>query len=67
MIVNLKKYFIYVSTATVFRHTRRALDPITVGCEPPCGCWKLNSDPLEEHSVLLTAEPSLQPMIVNFM
>jgi hypothetical protein len=30
------------------------------GCEPPCGCWELNSGPLEEQSVLLTAEPSLQ-------
>jgi hypothetical protein len=28
------------------------VDPI------PCGCWKLNSGPLEEQSVLLTAEPS---------
>ena len=27
----------------------------------PCGCWDLNSGPLEEQSVLLTAEPSLQP------
>jgi hypothetical protein len=24
-------------------------------------CWELNSSPLEEQSVLLTAEPSLQP------
>jgi hypothetical protein len=32
------------------------------GCEPPCGCWELNSGPLEELSVLLTAEPSLQPL-----
>jgi hypothetical protein len=39
----------------------RALDPITDGCELPCGCWELNSGPLEEPSVLLTAEPSLQP------
>ena len=31
------------------------------GCEPPCGCWELNSGPLEEQSVLLTTEPSLQP------
>jgi hypothetical protein len=30
------------------------------GCEPPCGCWDLNSRPLEEQSVLLTIEPSLQ-------
>jgi hypothetical protein len=22
-------------------------------CEPPCGCWELNSGPLEEHQVLL--------------
>jgi hypothetical protein len=31
------------------------------GCEPPCGCWELNSGPLEEQPVLLTADPSLQP------
>jgi hypothetical protein len=38
-----------------------ALDPVTDGCEPPCGCWELNSGPLEEQSVLLSAEASLQP------
>ena len=32
------------------------------GCEPTCGCWDLNSEPSEEQSVLLTAEPSLQPL-----
>jgi hypothetical protein len=37
-----------------------ASDLITDGCEPPCGCWDLNSGPSEEQSVLLTAEPSLQ-------
>jgi hypothetical protein len=31
------------------------------GCEPPCGCWDLNSGPLEEQSALLTADPSHQP------
>jgi hypothetical protein len=30
-------------------------------CEPPCGCWDLNSRPSEEQLVLLTAEPSFQP------
>jgi hypothetical protein len=25
-------------------------------------CWELNSGPLEEQSVLLTSEPSLQPL-----
>jgi hypothetical protein len=44
----------------VFRH-QKASDPIIDGCEPPCGCWELNSGPLEEQSVLLTTEPSLQP------
>ena len=31
------------------------------GCELPCGCWELNSGLLEEQSVVLTSEPSLQP------
>jgi len=30
--------------------------------QPPCGCWDLNLRPLEEQSVLLTFEPSLQPV-----
>jgi hypothetical protein len=42
-------------------HQKRAPDLITDGCEPPCGCWDLNSGPSEEQSVLFTAEPSLQP------
>ena len=44
-------------------HQKRASDLMTDGCEPPCGCWELNSGPLEEQSVLLTAEPSHQPPI----
>ena len=39
---------------------------ITDGCEPPCGCWELNSGPLEEQAMLLTAEPSLQPQNTSF-
>jgi hypothetical protein len=42
---------------------KRASDLIKDGCEPPCGCWDLNSGPLEEQSVHLTAEPSHQPVI----
>jgi hypothetical protein len=41
---------------------KRAPDPIIDGCEPPCGCWELNSGPLEEQPVLLTTQPSLQPL-----
>jgi hypothetical protein len=45
-------------------HQKSASDPIIGGCEPPYGCWDLNSGPLAELSVLLTAEPSLQPSLV---
>ena len=44
-------------------HQKKASDLITDGCEPPCGCWDLNSGPSEEQSVLLTTEPSLQPCV----
>jgi hypothetical protein len=40
-------------------HQKRSSDPITDGCEPACGCWELNSGPLEEQSVFLMAELSL--------
>ena len=43
---------------------KRALDHINYGYEPPRGCWELNSGPLEEQSVLLTSEPSLQPIYI---
>jgi hypothetical protein len=33
-------------------HQNSVLDPMTDGCEPPCGGWDLNSGPLEEQSVL---------------
>ena len=45
---------------------KMASDPITDGCEPPCSCWELNSGPLEEQSVLLTTELSLQPPSLLF-
>jgi hypothetical protein len=41
---------------------KRASDLIRDGCEPPCGCWDLNSGPSEDQWVLLNAEPSLQPL-----
>ena len=42
-------------------HQKSASDPVTDSGEPPCGCWELNSGPLKEQLVCLTAEPSLQP------
>jgi hypothetical protein len=47
-------------------YQKRASDLITDGCGPPCGCWGLNSGPSEEQSVLLTTEPSLQPLVLAF-
>jgi hypothetical protein len=47
-------------------HQKRASDPITDGCEAPCGCWELNSEPPEEQSSLLTSEPFLQPPQIIF-
>lgn len=32
-------------------------------CEPSCGCWEPRQDPLQEQSVLLAVEPSLQPWV----
>ena len=31
---------------------------VTDSCEPPCGYWKSNHDPLQEHPLFLTTEPS---------
>jgi hypothetical protein len=56
-------------TVAVFRRTRRGHQiSVTGGCEPPCGCWDLNSGPLEEQSGALTLEPSHQPSfsILNY-
>ena len=63
----LKNYLfivcIWVCSSCLQTHQKRALDPIT---KPPCGCWELNSGPLVEQSVLLTTEPSLQPLCYFF-
>ena len=40
---------------------KKASDPIIDGCEPPCGYWVLTLSPLEEQTMLLTTEISLQP------
>ena len=44
---------------------KRVSDPY--GHEPPCGCWELNSGPLEEQLMLLTIEPSLQPPFLIYV
>jgi hypothetical protein len=56
-------YLLYVYEC-LHTHQKRASDPFTNGCEPPCGCWELNSGPLEEQLVFFTAELSLQPWML---
>lgn len=34
---------------------------LQTSCELPCGFWELNPVPLEEHPLLISAEPSPQP------
>ncbi|GAB1301764.1 Set1/Ash2 histone methyltransferase complex subunit ASH2 [Apodemus speciosus] len=43
-------------------HQKRASDLIMDGCEPPYGCWDLNSGPSEEQSVLLTLSHLSSPV-----
>ena len=69
------KQFSGESHASVYYHLysvllagqERAPDLITDGCEPPCGCWELNSGPSEEQAMLLIAEPSLHPLDIFFL
>jgi hypothetical protein len=57
----LKSYLfilcIWVHYSSLQTHQKRASVPITDGCELPCGCWELNSRPLEKQSELLTTKP----------
>jgi hypothetical protein len=56
-------WFMYMSALSTCTPAcqKRASDPITDGCESPCGSWELNSGPLEEQPMLLSYERSLQP------
>lgn len=49
-------------TVALLRHTRGGgIGPLTYDCEPPFGCWELNSEPVEEQSVFLTGELPSSP------
>lgn len=39
---------------------------VTGSCEPSSRCWELHLGPLQERRVLLTPEPSLQPLEKDF-
>ena len=59
-------YYMQVHCSCLQTSQKRRSDLITDGCEPPYGCWDTNSGSLEEQSVLLIAEPSLQYSILLF-
>ena len=56
-------FCLHISSA----HQKRAPNLIIDGCESPRGCWELNSGPWEEQSMLLTSEPSSQPVIFTII
>ena len=49
-------FAVYTSTCQ-----KRTSDLCIYGYEPTCGCWELNSRPLEDQPVLFITEPSLNP------
>jgi hypothetical protein len=60
-------YLLYMSALSAYTPAcqKTASDPITDGCEPPCGCWDLNSGPLEEQPVLFITESSLHFLVFS--
>lgn len=54
--------------ACILIHQKRVLDLMGLqlhNCELTYGCWELNSGALEEQSLLLTIEPSLQALCLS--
>jgi hypothetical protein len=49
MFLHKKIYlFMYVGVLSSYTPEEGIIYTITEGCEPPCGCWELNSGLLEE-------------------
>ena len=51
----------------VRRGVRSLGTEVTDSCEPPWRCWESNPSPLQEQTVLLATELSLQPQHYFFM
>jgi hypothetical protein len=61
-------YFMYIGTLSLSSDIpEEGIRFPYSGCKPPCGCWELNSGPLEEQLVILTIEPSLQSCLDIFL
>jgi hypothetical protein len=59
MYVCMYLFYVYECMSLSSDTPEEGIGSVTDGCEPPYSCWELNSGPLEEQPVLLTAEPSL--------
>jgi hypothetical protein len=62
-----KKFLCECSAAYTSAGQKRASDPLIDVCKPQCGCLELNSGPLEEQLVLLTTEPTHQPINTTYI
>jgi hypothetical protein len=61
-------FYAYEYTVAVFRETRRGHQMLLqMVVSHQCGCWESNSGSLEEQSVLLTTELSLQPTYLKLI
>ena len=58
--------YVYGHTLAVFTHTNKkiASEPTANGCEPPCGCWELNSGPLKNSQCFQVLSNLSSPEIV---
>ena len=66
-----KSYFMCMNAACMCISVHQSMVPtedvespgieVTDGCELPCGCW-VETEFLEDQSVVLTAKPFLQPL-----
>ena len=44
---------------------KKALDPITNDCEPPCGCWRLNSGRVDNALNYCAISPALNMYYIS--
>jgi hypothetical protein len=56
-----------VLSACRLAYQKKAAHASVDGCKSPCGCWELNSGPLEEQSVFLPLSHLASPHpLINF-
>jgi hypothetical protein len=50
--------YVCMSVSHVHAWCWRRSEEGSYSCEPPCGCWELNLDPLEDWQELWTVDPA---------